>query len=80
MEKGFDVQKKFFKELKAKLPSNLSMANVVADDLSISIDSAYRRIRCESNLSLKEFYILSSRYAILTEVVLSKLFKGSSEK
>ena len=63
MEK-LNVQKKFFRELKVKLPSNLSLVNVVADELSISIDSAYRRIRCESDLSLKEFDILSSKYAI----------------
>lgn len=74
MEEGINVQKRFFTELKAKLPSNLSMANVVADELNISIDSAYRRIRGESDLSLKEFDLLSSKYAISTEAVLSKTF------
>ena len=79
MEK-LNVQKKFFKELKVKLPSNLSLVNVVADELSISIDSAYRRIRCESDLSLKEFDILSSKYAISTDAVLSKSLKGTSNE
>ncbi len=74
MEEGINVQKKFFTELKSKLPSNLSMANVVADELNISIDSAYRRIRGESDLSLQEFDVLSSKYAISTEAVLSKTF------
>ena len=78
MEK-LNVQKKFFKELKVKLPSNLSLVNVVADELSISIDSAYRRIRCESDLSLKEFDILSSKYAISIDAVLSKSLKGTSD-
>lgn len=73
MEEGINVQKKFFNELKSKLPANLSMANVVAEELSISIDSAYRRIRCESDLSLQEFDILSSRYNISTDAVLSKI-------
>ena len=72
MEEGCNVQKKFFKELKAKLPSNLSLANVVADELSISIDSAYRRIRDESDLSLKEFDILSSKFSVPADAVLSK--------
>lgn len=72
MEVGINVQKKFFEELKTKLPSNLSMANVVADELSISIDSAYRRIRGESDLSLQEFDILISKYEISTDAVLSK--------
>jgi hypothetical protein len=72
MEDGFNVQKKFFQELKIKLPSNYSMANVVADELCISIDSAYRRIRGESDLSFREFDILSSKYQISTDAVLSK--------
>jgi hypothetical protein len=72
MEDGLNVQKRFFRELKSKLPANLSLANIVADELSISIDSAYRRIRGESDLSLKEFDILSSKYAIATDSVLSK--------
>ena len=72
MEEGINVQKRFFEELKAKLPSNLSMANVVAEELNISIDSAYRRIRGESDLSLTEFDALTSKYAISTDAVLSK--------
>lgn len=76
MEEGINVQKKFFEELKSKLPSNLSMANVVADELNISIDSAYRRIRSESDLSIMEFDILSSKYSISTEAVLTKSHKS----
>lgn len=72
MEEENNVQKRFFQELKAKLPSNLSLANVVADELNISIDSAYRRIRNESDLSLQEFDVLSSKYSISTEAVFSK--------
>ncbi len=72
MEDGINVQKRFFGELKSKLPANLSLANVVADELNISIDSAYRRIRGESDLSLQEFDILSSKYAISTDAVLTR--------
>ena len=72
MEERVNVQTRFFEELKSKLPSNLSMANVVADELDISIDSAYRRIRGESDLSLAEFDILTSKYAISTDAILSK--------
>jgi hypothetical protein len=71
MEQGSNIQKKFFEELKSKLPSNLSMANVVAEELNISIDSAYRRIRGESDLSLKEFDLLTSKYVVSTDAVLS---------
>ena len=76
MGAGNNVQKRFFQELKTKLPSNLSLANVVAEELNISIDSAYRRIRSESDLSLQEFDILSSKYSISTDTVLSNS-KGS---
>ncbi len=72
MEEGHNVQKRFFQELKTKLPSNLSMANVVADELNVSIDSAYRRIRGESDLSLHEFDLLASKFDISTESVLTK--------
>jgi len=72
MEEGINVQKRFFRELKTKLPSNLSLANVVADELNISIDSAYRRIRGESDLSLMEFDILSSKYEVSTDAILSR--------
>jgi len=72
MEQEINTQKRFFNELKSKLPSNISMAGVVADELKISIDSAYRRIRGESDLSLVEFDILSSKYAVSTDSVLSK--------
>lgn len=72
MEESHNVQKRFFHELKIKLPSNLSLANVVADELNVSIDSAYRRIRCESDLSLHEFDVLSSRFDVPIEAVLSK--------
>ena len=72
MEQGDNVQKRFFEELKSRLPSNLSMANVVAEELNISIDSAYRRIRGESDLSLREFDSLISKYLISTESVLTR--------
>jgi len=72
MENGTNVQKRFFLELKMKLPSNLSLANVVADELCISIDSAYRRIRGESELSIREFDVLSSKFDVSTNSILSK--------
>lgn len=72
MEDRVNIQKRFFEELKSKLPSNFSMANVVADELDISIDSAYRRIRGESDLSLTEFDRLTTKYSISSDAVLSK--------
>lgn len=71
MEGVSSVQNRFFNELKTKLPPNLSMAVVVAEELNISIDSAYRRIRGESELSLREFDVLSSKYSVDHEAILS---------
>ncbi len=72
MEDGMNVQKRFFKALKSKLPTNLSMANIVADELCISIDSAYRRIRGESELSLREFDLLASKFGVPTELIFAQ--------
>ncbi|MDR1121546.1 MAG: hypothetical protein LBM08_11590 [Dysgonamonadaceae bacterium] len=59
-----DVQKLFFEILKSKLPSNYRMADVVGDVLNVGSDSAYRRIRGEKELTLKELIALSQRFNI----------------
>ncbi|MDR2691591.1 MAG: hypothetical protein LBB73_04735 [Dysgonamonadaceae bacterium] len=59
-----DVQKLFFEILKSKLPSNYRMADVVGEVLSVGSDSAYRRIRGEKELTLKELMVLSQRFNI----------------
>lgn len=69
---GEHVQKKFFDELKIILPDNLSLPNVVADELNISIDSAYRRIRGDSELSLREFDLLTSKYHVSLDGILQQ--------
>jgi len=48
------IQTTFLEEVKKRLPSNRSFVDELADILSISKDSAYRRIRGETVLSLDE--------------------------
>ena len=58
------VQTSFFKQIKAALPTHLSLVDEVAALLSISTDSAYRRIRGEKPVSLEELQRLSTHFKI----------------
>ena len=57
-------QKLFFEKIKSKLPANLSFVDEVAGALSLSNDSAYRRIRCESALTLDETTTLAAHFGV----------------
>ena len=77
------LQANLFQHIKAALPSNISLADEVADVLNVSIDSAYRRIRGEKQLYFEEIQKLSNRFHISVDKVLntttdSILFYGSS--
>lgn len=58
------IQQKIFQQIKEKLPPNLSLVFEVSKLLNISQDSAYRRIRCEKELSLEELFLLKKEYNI----------------
>jgi hypothetical protein len=73
--KLFDqAQKRFLDEVKRKIPGNISLAEVIADDLNISNDSAYRRIRGDTHLTLAECMVLCNKY----NVSLDSLFENSA--
>jgi hypothetical protein len=73
--KLFDqAQGRFLEEIKRKVPHNISLAEVIADDLNISNDSAYRRIRGDTHLTLEECMILCNKY----NVSLDSLFENSA--
>src|SRR6478609_507281 len=77
------LQANLFQHIKAVLPSNLSLADEVADVLDVIIYSAYRRIRGEKQLYFEEIQKLSNRFHISVDKVLntttdSILFYGSS--
>lgn len=64
------TQTVFLELVKQKLPSNTSFSDELAEALNISRDSAYRRIRGETILSLDEAKILCSQFGLSLDVLL----------
>jgi len=58
------TQQLFFNHIKTKLPLHLSFVDEMAEDLNISNDSAYRRIRGEKPITLEEMVVLCSKYRV----------------
>ncbi len=48
------IQEAFFNSVKTAVPLNISLVDELADLLSVSNDSAYRRLRCETPLNIDE--------------------------
>ncbi len=76
------AQQIFFSHIKSLLPPHISLADKVADILNISNDSAYRRIRGETHISLEEIKELSDRFNLSIDHLLhlnsnSFLFTGT---
>lgn len=65
------IQNIFFESIRKNLPQNLSLAEALSDALGISSDSAYRRIRGDTMLSLEEIQALSNYFKISVDQVLS---------
>lgn len=63
-EKAKVIQDSFLKRVKSAMPANLSMVDELADLFGLSNDSAYRRIRCETPLSISEVAILCEKYKV----------------
>lgn len=64
------VQQLLFSQIKTALPGNISFADEMAELLQISPDSAYRRIRGETLLTLDEIMLLCGKYAISVDSLL----------
>jgi hypothetical protein len=58
------VQENFITRFRQALPPGLGVAEELSDILGVSIDSAYRRIRGETDLTLDEMYAITRRYPI----------------
>ena len=69
------IQSLFLDRVRARLPDNVSFADELGDLLNISRDSAYRRIRGETILSLEEVKALYLRFGISID----ELFSNDSE-
>ncbi len=64
------VQSSFLKQVKKNLPANVSLADEIAEILNISRDSAYRRIRGETVLSLDEAKMLCIKFGVSLDLLL----------
>jgi len=63
-------QKKFIEKIKEFLPPHLSLAGLFTTVLGISNDAAYRRIRCETEMSIDEMYAICRYIGISADIVL----------
>lgn len=71
MDNPNDIQTALFALIKSKLPSHVSFIHEIADNLKLSYDSAYRRVRGEKALSLDELSVLCSAYQISVDSLLN---------
>jgi hypothetical protein len=58
------AQIKFMAQLKSAMPSNISIVDELADLLNVSNDSAYRRMRGETSLTIDEIAIICKKFKI----------------
>jgi hypothetical protein len=59
-----ELQQNIFQQVKSKLPADISIVDALAEDLQVSTDSAYRRVRGEKIMSLEETYKLCLKYQV----------------
>lgn len=59
-----EIQGLLFAKMRSTLPPNISLADELADLLQVSTDSAYRRIRCETALTIDEITVICRHYHI----------------
>src|SRR5690349_25120581 len=69
------VQTRLLEQVRQRLPENITLADELAEVLSISKDSAYRRIRGETVLSLDE----SKKLCEYSGVSIDALFSPTSK-
>jgi hypothetical protein len=63
-QETIERQIRFLKGIEAVLPPNTSLVGELSDQLEISIDSAYRRMRGETFLGIDEVLLLTEKYNI----------------
>lgn len=66
-----NIQSLFLDEVKKRIPPNVSFADDLSEILSISRDSAYRRIRGETVLSLDEVKVICNHYSVSLDTLLA---------
>jgi hypothetical protein len=71
-----EMQEVFVHHLKQSVPTNVSLADDIAELLNISNDSAYRRLRCQTEFTLDETYKICSKYRLSLDSIFSN--KGNT--
>lgn len=66
-----NVQSMFLAQIRNRLPQNVAFADELAELLNVSRDSAYRRIRGETVLSLDEVKKLYDQYGVSLDAIIS---------
>ncbi|RYZ29965.1 MAG: hypothetical protein EOO10_04500 [Chitinophagaceae bacterium] len=65
------IQEYLFQHIKELLPKGAALVDVIAETLHVSPDSAYRRIRGETQIVLEEAKVLCNRYSISLDQLLN---------
>jgi len=63
------IQEEFIKTLRSSVPESISLADELADLLKVSPDSAYRRLRGETDFTLDEIYLIAKKFNISVDAV-----------
>ncbi len=71
--KSLPIQAVLLQKIKNSLPTHLGLAEEMADVLGVSTDSAYRRIRCETELSIDEAHLLAKKFNISMDGIFASL-------
>ena len=67
--KNKELQQNFLERIKNSMSTNTSFIDELADALEISNDSAYRRFRGETELTISEVSVLCSKYNISFDMI-----------
>lgn len=70
--KSYKFSEQFIKRIKKVVPANISLADEIAEVLGISTDSAYRRLRGETAITLDEAMLLCNKFKISLDVAGTK--------
>lgn len=64
MSRAKEIQLSFLNKVKQAVPANVSLVDELAELLSTSNDSAYRRLRCETLLSIDEIALICNHFKV----------------
>jgi hypothetical protein len=70
-ENNIQIQRRLIQQLETLIPPSDSFPDILADVISMSKDSAYRRIRCETIFDLNEISLISRHFNISMDFILS---------